>query len=122
MDEETTEPKLLCDLYAVAAEPAAAAVRWKHTESGRQLDANVVRLGADAEVGLHRETELDVLLLVVGGEGTLRFGSRHIELRPGLLVDLPHGSSRSLHAGAEGLSYLTVHRRRPGMQIGRRPA
>ena len=33
---------------------------------------------------------------------------------------LPHNSARSITAGRDGLTYLTVHRRRPGMQI--RPA
>ncbi|CAM5587687.1 hypothetical protein SHIRM173S_01264 [Streptomyces hirsutus] len=32
---------------------------------------------------------------------------------------LPHGSTRALAAGGR-LTYLTVHRRRPGMQISRR--
>jgi hypothetical protein len=36
------------------------------------------------------------------------------------VVWLPHGSTRGVTAGADGLAYLTVHRRRPGMQIRRR--
>jgi hypothetical protein len=38
-------------------------------------------------------------------------------LLPGELVWMPRGSTRSLTAGADGLAYLTVHQRRPGMQI-----
>ena len=45
-----------------------------------------------------------------------------IQLTGGVLCLLPHGSSRRLVAGADGLTYLTVHRRRPGMQIRPRPS
>lgn len=100
---------------------APAGALWKLAESGRQLDANVVHLPPGRGVDAHAEPLLDVLLLVVAGDGTLTTvdGPRH--LTEGTLLWLPHGSRRSLTAGAGGLSYLTVHPRRPGMQIGRRP-
>ncbi len=34
---------------------------------------------------------------------------------------MPRGSVRSLAAGTDGLAYVTVHSRRPGMQIRSRP-
>ncbi|MFI9358886.1 hypothetical protein [Streptomyces lydicus] len=42
-------------------------------------------------------------------------------LAAGTLLRLPHAAVRSLTAGEDGMSYLTVHRRRPGMQIQTRP-
>jgi hypothetical protein len=39
----------------------------------------------------------------------------------GNLVWLPHGLTRDITAGKDGLSYMTIHRRRPGMQIRTRP-
>jgi quercetin dioxygenase-like cupin family protein len=116
-------PRVLCDAGALAAgaAPDDAGVLWKLAESGRQLDANVVRLPPGRRVAPHAEPDLDVLLLVVSGEGVLGAGTGD-EPRPlaaGALVWLPHGSTRSLTAGAAGLAYLTVHRRRPGMRIGR---
>jgi len=33
------------------------------------------------------------------------------------LVWLPRRSRRAIEAGAQGLSYLTVHRKRPGLSI-----
>ncbi|MFI0897487.1 cupin domain-containing protein [Streptomyces sp. NPDC020983] len=109
-----------------AAAAAAAAgdpggVLWKLSEPGRQLDANVVRLGPGARVAPHVEPDLDVLVLVLGGSGELAGGEAPQALGEGSLAWLPHGSHRSLSAGSEGLTYLTVHRRRPGMTIGRRP-
>ncbi|MGY6019806.1 hypothetical protein [Streptomyces spinosirectus] len=154
-DDAPDEPtaRVLCDTAALAAAaPTEAAVAWKLTESGRQLDANLVRLTPGRHVAPHAEPDLDVLLLVVSGEGVLggRDGAEEAEeadvedpqepeepqdaedaedagnvgdgprpLTPGALVWLPRGSTRSITASDDGLAYLTVHVRRPGMQIGR---
>ncbi|MFI0723398.1 cupin domain-containing protein [Streptomyces sp. NPDC021224] len=100
----------------------AAGVLWKLSEPGRQLDANVVRLGPGARVAPHVESDLDVLVLVLGGTGELAGGEAPEQLAEGSLAWLPHGARRSLTAGGAGLTYLTVHRRRPGMTVGRRPS
>lgn len=94
--EDVPLPRVLCDTAALAAlDDASAGALWRLAEPGRQLDANVVRLPPGHGVDTHREPDLDVLLLVLAGHGTLT-------------------------AGPEGLTYLTVHRRRPGMRIQRR--
>ncbi|MDR3080123.1 MAG: hypothetical protein LBV60_04215 [Streptomyces sp.] len=118
----TPAPSLLCDtraLTGLAAAPAGAL--WRLTESGRQLDANVIHLPATHRVDTHTEPDLDVLLLVLAGDGTLTAPDSTQHLGEGALFWLPHGSTRSLAAGEHGMSYLTVHRRRPGMQIRPRP-
>ncbi|WP_258054981.1 cupin domain-containing protein [Streptomyces sp. Ru71] len=114
-------PRSLCDVRALAVPGAAPGVTWKLAESGRQLDANVVHLPPGERVDTHVEPDLDVLLLVVAGEGTVSSGGTEERVGEGTLVWLPRGSSRSLAAGSDGLHYLTVHQRRPGMWIGRRP-
>jgi quercetin dioxygenase-like cupin family protein len=115
---EAPRPLRLCDVRPVAAsDPSAAGAVWKLAESGRQLDANLVRLPPHERVEAHAEPDLDVLLLVVAGHGTLSAPGRTEQLGDGALFWLPHGSTRGLAAGEDGLSYLTVHRRRPGMQI-----
>ncbi|OEV04221.1 hypothetical protein [Streptomyces oceani] len=114
-------PRVLCDTGArTAGEPASAGVLWKLAEPGRQLDSNLVHLPAGQVVDTHAEPDLDVLLLVVAGRGTLRTPESELVLTEGLLTWLPRGSSRGLTAGDAGLSYLTVHQRRPGMRIRRR--
>lgn len=116
--------RVLCDARErVTAPDLPAGVAWKLAESGRQLDANVVRLDPGARIATHAEPDLDVLLLVVSGAGELHAGDADASqpLAEGALVWLPHGSTRALTAGDAGLGYLTVHRRRPGMRIGRRP-
>ncbi|GGV40939.1 hypothetical protein GCM10010293_46540 [Streptomyces griseoflavus] len=113
-------PRILCDTaeLAAGAGDASAGALWRLAESGRQLDANVVHLPAEHRVDTHREPELDVLLLVLDGSGTLTAPDGPHALAGGTLTWLPHGSTRSIAAGPDGLTYLTVHRRRPGMRIG----
>ncbi|WP_435849058.1 hypothetical protein [Streptomyces lavendulocolor] len=91
---------------------------WRLAEEGRQLDANVVRLAAGTRVAVHVEPDLDVLLYVVNGTGRLDTAEGGQPVEAGCLVWLPHGSRRGMAAGPEGLAYLTVHRRRPGLSIG----
>lgn len=113
-------PRLLFDLYAGAGASAHGVV-WRLDEPGRQLDANALNLAPGQRIETHTEADLDVLLVIVGGGGTLTTEAEPLALAPGTLAWLPHGSTRSLTAGAEGLTYLTVHRRRPGMRIGPPP-
>ncbi|MBQ0863663.1 hypothetical protein ACH4RA_04300 [Streptomyces smyrnaeus] len=116
-------PHVLCDVASLAAaEAAPAGALWRLAESGRQLDANLVRIPPRTRVDTHVEPDLDVLLLVVTGHGTLGTTRGPEPLTPGSLTWLPRDSSRSLTAGQDGLSYLTVHCRRPGMRIRSRPA
>ncbi|MFS4097669.1 cupin domain-containing protein [Streptomyces sp. AF1A] len=118
------DPRILCDARALAEEPPLpSGVLWKLAESGRQLDANVVRIAPGDRIATHTETQLDVMLFVVAGDGVLGAGPSDAPrpLTEGALVWLPQGSTRSIAAGRAGLTYLTVHRRRPGMWIGTRP-
>jgi quercetin dioxygenase-like cupin family protein len=111
-------PSVLCDALAIAASPSASGgALWRLAAPGRQLDANIIHLPEGQRVDTHAEPDLDVLLLVLAGSGTLTAGGEEVRLAAGTVLWLPHGSSRGLAAGDGGLSYLTVHRRRPGMRI-----
>ncbi|MFD8545521.1 cupin domain-containing protein [Streptomyces sp. NPDC059649] len=120
-DGDAPVPRVLCDTGALTAgaalDGAPAGALWRLAEPGRQLDANVVRIPPAGRVAPHTEPDLDVLLLVVAGDGTLLSADGSRPLAEGSLVWLPHGATRGLVAGAGGLSYLTVHPRRPGMRI-----
>lgn len=116
-------PRVLCNTESlIAADSTPAGALWRLAEPGRQLDANLVRIPPGGRIGTHTEPDLDVLLLVVVGDGTLGPAADPQPLADGSLVWLPRGSSRGLIAGSSGLSYVTVHRRRPGVQIGTRPS
>jgi hypothetical protein len=53
----------------------------------------------------------------VHGDGQLLTEVGMLALRPGELLWLPRLSRREIAAGEEGLTYLTVHPRRPGITI-----
>ncbi|MCB5167508.1 hypothetical protein LG634_22095 [Streptomyces bambusae] len=105
-------------LTAAAAEDRSGAL-WRLRGADRQLDANLVRHLPGARVAAHTEGDLDVMLVVVAGSGVLTLDGTAHPLDPGFLGLLPRGASRALESGPDGLSVLTVHRRRRGMSIGR---
>ncbi|MFJ6849162.1 hypothetical protein ACIQM3_01285 [Streptomyces sp. NPDC091271] len=108
---------VLDELLASAA-PGERGALWRLAEEGRELDANVVHLPPDAGVEEHQEDVLDVLLVVLAGGGSLRTGGGDtLDLAPTAVTWLPRTSRRALEAGPDGLTYLTVHRRRPGLTI-----
>ncbi|MFF2412500.1 cupin domain-containing protein [Streptomyces sp. NPDC058092] len=108
---------VLDELLTAAAHDDRGAL-WQLAEQGRELDANLVRLPPGAEVGEHQEDVLDVLLVVIAGSGRVVAGGGDVlNLTPTTVVWLPRTSRRALVAGPEGLAYVTVHRRRPGLSI-----
>ncbi|MFT2020017.1 hypothetical protein ACMA1D_29900 [Streptomyces sp. 796.1] len=162
------EPQVLTQVSELVRQASAErrGALWRLSSDQRQLDANVIRLPAGAEVAAHLEARLDVLLYVIDGGGRLfnggapeadapteaataagpspagtapdsaeattapsappeQSGSEAQQpsaegqlVGPGDLVWLPRGSRRAVAAGPDGLVYLTVHRRRPGLTIG----
>ncbi|MFF2331837.1 MULTISPECIES: hypothetical protein [unclassified Streptomyces] len=108
---------VLDDLLTAATRDDRGAL-WQLAEQGRELDANLVRLPSGAEVGGHQEDVLDVLLVVIAGGGrVVTADGDSLTLTPTTVVWLPRTSRRALAAGPDGLAYVTVHRRRPGLTI-----
>ncbi|GGR76989.1 MULTISPECIES: hypothetical protein [Streptomyces] len=113
-------PRVLARIAGLlaAAAPEERGALWQLAEPGRELDANLVRLPPGADVGEHQEDVLDVLLVVLAGAGSVRAGDGQVlDLAAGAVLWLPRTSRRALTAGPDGLTYLTVHRRRPGLAI-----
>ncbi|MEU0619721.1 hypothetical protein ABZ329_02480 [Streptomyces rubiginosohelvolus] len=113
-------PRVLARIAGLlaAAAPDERGALWHLAEPGRELDANLVRLPPGAEVGEHQEDVLDALLVVLAGAGSVRAGDGQVlDLAAGAVLWLPRTSRRALAAGPDGLTFLTVHRRRPGLAI-----
>jgi quercetin dioxygenase-like cupin family protein len=64
----------------------------------------------------HVNDERDVVIVVIVGEGTLLLDGVEHGLRVGHAVVVPMGVSRAITAGPNGLRYLSIHRRRGGLQ------
>lgn len=120
-DEDPPVARLVGDTSALPDEIGSrgAGSVWRLEPATRDLDANVIELAAGDEIAAHDGPELDVLVHVIAGSGTLETGGEVISLTPGALVWLPRRAHRRFLAGPDGLRYLSVHQRKPGLGIGR---
>ena len=121
MDAEASGdvPRLVGDAFSASGAEAGSV--WRLEPSERGLDANVIALPAGDEIRAHIGPELDVLIVVVSGSGTLETAAESIALEAGGIVWLPPRSHRRFVAGDDGLRYFSVHTRKPGLGI-RSPA
>jgi len=113
-------PRLVCNTTAVTAaeaDPGHSGAAWKLQMEGRDLDSNIIRLPAEDTIEAHTGPEIDVLIHVLAGSGELTTELDTIALEVGALLWLPRRSRRQFTAGPEGLSYLTVHRRRQALTL-----
>jgi quercetin dioxygenase-like cupin family protein len=117
MDAAATGEPGVVDLDALDRRGSDGVV-WSLPQDG-DLNANLVKLGAGAQIAPHDNDEVDVLLVVVAGSGVAVLdGAEHV-LRPNRLLLLRKGTRRSLAAAPDAeLIYLTVHRARAGLRIG----
>lgn len=114
----TPLPRVLADTSDLTdPRPGRGGSVWQLTPAARDLDANVILLPAGDAIDAHDGPDLDVLLHVLDGGGTLGTETGSIPLTPGALVWLPRRSRRRIDAGPEGLRYLSVHRRKPALSI-----
>jgi uncharacterized protein (DUF2249 family) len=116
----TALPRILVDARAATtggdARDAAGAV-WKLQMRQRDLDSSIICLPPGTSIDAHAGPDLDVLLIVLDGAGQLTTELGELELRPRALVWLPRRSRRQFTAGPDGLSYVTVHRRRQSLVL-----
>lgn len=106
------------DLRAFAPAVQERGVIWTLQE-GEDLNANLVCFPAGEGVREHANDEVDVLVLGVTGSGVVAVDGREQELRAGTLVFVPKGARRSTRSGSDNFSYLTVHRRRGPIPVGK---
>ena len=90
--------------------------------SGPQLgheteDLNLTLLSWKAGEGVapHVNEEVDVVLIVVDGEGEVSVGQQVLALQVGQALLIPKGCERAIRCVGERFSYLSVHRRRRGL-------
>jgi quercetin dioxygenase-like cupin family protein len=98
---------------AAMAEGTAEAVPW--STSSADLNVNLLHWAAGKGVAAHINTEVDVLLVGVAGEGEVLVDGERYPLRPGRVVLVPKGRERATLATSEHFSYLSCHRARPGL-------
>ena len=85
-----------------------------------ELNANLVRFRAGGGVGERVNDEVDMIFVGVSGSGVVAVNGEESALKAGTLVFVPRGSRRSTRSTSGSFAYLTVHRRRGPLGIGRR--
>ena len=116
----THESLVSVDL-ATEDSPGAGGVVWT-APSGRDVNVNLVVLRPGDAIERHVNATLDVLLVVIAGEGVVDIDDTTVEVRPHTALLIPKGSSRAVAPACDDqLRYVTVHVARPPLQIGTRP-
>ncbi|WP_308407810.1 hypothetical protein [Streptomyces sp. RKAG337] len=98
--QETSQVLMALDACIAAAHEEQRGALWRLTQGNRQLDANLVRLPAGTSVASHVESELDVLLVVVEGDGWLGNGVGSQTLEAGCVAWLPRSARRAPWSGS----------------------
>jgi quercetin dioxygenase-like cupin family protein len=91
-------------------------VVWSISPGG--FHANLVVLDAGEGIAAHRNDSVDVLVIVVAGEGTVTADGNSVPVAAGTALLVPRRATRSVSAGTEELRYLTVHAERGPLTIG----
>lgn len=81
-----------------------------------QLNANLVKLDAGHEMPEHVSAELDVLIVVQGGEGVVVVDDVEHVVHTDSLLLVPAGVRRSIRA-TRRLIYFSIHARRGGLDL-----
>ena len=122
---DTDLPRVLCNARDLASDAPGSddegGAIWALDISQRHLDANVIHLQPNSGIEMHAGPHLDVLMYILNGSGLLTTETGSVALGSGMLVWLPRRSRRSITAASAGLSYITVHPRRPALAIGSTP-
>ncbi len=108
------------DLHECLTPGRGAGALWT-LEGSEDLNANLIGFPAGEGVGEHVNGEVDVLVVGVSGVGCVSVDGRGHPLRAGVVAFVPKGVRRSTRSDSADFAYLTVHRRRTPLRIGRPP-
>ena len=107
------------DLAALVQERTIRQPVWAYQSA--DLNVNLLVWGADEGVVEHVNSEVDVLLVGIVGDGLIEVdGMAHL-LRSGQAVIIPKGVRRAIRSTSGRFAYLTCHRRRAGLWPHRMP-
>lgn len=79
------------------------------------LNVNLLAFTRANGIEEHTNTEVDVLLVAMEGEGVLVVDGEETRLTAGQVTIIPKGAARSIRADGKRFAYLTCHGRRAGL-------
>ena len=112
---DTSLPQVI-DLAALATEAhtnETAGAVWSLVSA--DLNLNLLHFAEGDGVAAHINNEVDVIGLVIAGEGIIDFDGRQERLQPGHLFYVPKGARRAIQSRSPDFAYLSCHRRRAGL-------
>ena len=109
-DPDTIDPVVNLLAHAQAGVPGTA---WAY--GGTDLNANLLVFTAGEGVATHINTEVDVLLLGIFGEGVVTVDGEGHRVGAGQALVIAKGTQRAIRAVSDPFAYLTCHRRRAGL-------
>lgn len=112
---DTSLPQVI-DLAALATDASTnktAGAVWSLVSA--DLNLNLLHFEDGDGVAAHSNNEVDVIGLVIAGEGTLDLDGHQERLQPGHLFYIPKGARRAIQSRSPDFAYLSCHRRRAGL-------
>jgi quercetin dioxygenase-like cupin family protein len=103
----------MTDLAALARASTAKQPIWSQTSD--DLNVNLLVFDGPEGVAEHVNSEVDVLLVGVAGEGVIEIEGTPHTLAAGGAIIIPKGARRATQVTAGRFAYLTCHRRRAGL-------
>jgi quercetin dioxygenase-like cupin family protein len=85
------------------------------TRSSADLNVNLISFDQGLGVPAHVNDEVDVLLIIVAGEGVLEIDRAAYLISAGQVCLIPKGVERAIRSGGGPFAYLSCHRRRGGL-------
>lgn len=98
------------DLPRLVATAGNQRIAWSTTS--RDLHVNLIVLQQGESIPLHRNDEVDVLIVGIDGAGEIAINGAVHRLTPDTTVLIPQGTERSVRSLRIPFAYLTCHRRR----------
>lgn len=119
MDPQEHEVVDLLNVERVAESLEIPGAIWS-LRASTDLNVNLIRFVHGDGVEAHVNGEVDVVGVVLKGQGVIIVDGASSPVSGGQLFFIPKGAQRSIHAGEDELVYMTCHRRREGLMPERR--
>ena len=103
----------LAELASQASASGGAGAVWSLASA--DLILSLLHFSAGDGVEAHINHQVDVISLVIAGEGVLELDDRQERLRPGLLFFIPKGARRAIRSSSADFAYLSCYLRRAGL-------
>jgi mannose-6-phosphate isomerase-like protein (cupin superfamily) len=118
MNETATVVQI--DLDELAQGSGTGPVFGHETED---LDLTLLRWKEGHRIETHSNDEVDVVMIVLEGEGRIIVNGETYDLEPGRAVIIPKGAMREVQSQSDGFAYLNIHKRRRRLMptLGGRP-